>query len=99
MAPRVVGAALGLLAFCTAIIAGLWVGNSAAVTLSRALWAMLAFCLIGLGLGWAARVVVREHVRRRERLLFSPEQSPQERNAEVEKGIRSTESDAQPMGS
>ena len=84
MAPRAVGAALGLLAFCTAIIAGLWVGNPATVTLARALWAMLAFCLIGLGLGWAARVVVREHIQP---------------NADLEKEIRSTESDAQPMGS
>ena len=99
MAPRAVGAALGLLAFCTAIIAGLWVGNPATVTLARALWAMLAFCLIGLGLGWAARVVVREHIHRRERVLFSPEELPQKRNADAEREIRSTESDAQPMGS
>ena len=99
MAPRVTGAVLGLLAFSTAIFAGVWVDNPVTVTLSRALWAMMAFCVIGLVLGWAARVVVREHIRRRERLLFPPERSPQESNEDAEKGIRSTESDAQPMGS
>ncbi len=99
MAPRVTGAALGLLAFSTTIIAGVWVDNPTTVTLSRALWAMATFCVIGVVIGWAARVVVREHVRRRERELFTPEELPQESSADTEKGIRSTETDAQPMGS
>ena len=70
MTPRVVGAALGFLAFSTTIIAGLWIRNPASVILGRAIWAMLVFCVIGLLAGWAAQVVVREHVKQREEALF-----------------------------
>lgn len=71
MVPRALGAALGLLAFSTTIIAGLWVRNPVSVILARAIWAMLVFCVIGLVLGWVVQVVVREHIKRREESLFA----------------------------
>lgn len=67
MAPRATGAAFGLLAFSTTVFTGLWVRNPITTTLTRALWAMLVFALIGLILGAAARTVVREHVGRRKK--------------------------------
>ena len=51
MVARFAGASLGLLAFATTAVAGLYVGNPPTVTLSRSILALFAFCLIGLLLG------------------------------------------------
>jgi hypothetical protein len=66
MVPRFTGAALGLLAFFITTATGLWVRNPVEVTLSRSLFALFAFCLIGLFLGGAAQMVINEHERRRQ---------------------------------
>ena len=98
MTPRAVGAALGFLAFSTTIIAGLWTRNPTSVVLARAIWAMLVFCVIGLLVGWAAQVVVREHLKRREEVLFPSEEPQPEQHEGHGEQIRSTEGDAEPMG-
>jgi hypothetical protein len=54
-------AILGLLAFAIAIFGGMIVGNDMSFILAQALWAMLIFSGVGLGVGWAASHVVREY--------------------------------------
>jgi hypothetical protein len=58
---RFAGAALGLLAFTITVIAGLLAQNPVGVTLSRSLFALLLFCLLGLALGTAAQLVIAEY--------------------------------------
>ncbi len=70
MVARYTGACLGLLAFAVVIVSGAVVHNSPMVTLSRALWAMVLFCILGLVLGTAAQAVVKEHLRRREEAVL-----------------------------
>ena len=66
MAARYAGASLGLLAFTIVITAGLIARNPVTVTLSRSIFALFLFCLIGLVLGRVAQVVVAEHEQKRE---------------------------------
>jgi len=98
MALRAVGVALSLLAFAVTIFFGLWVGNPVTVTLSRAIWAMVVFFLIGSALGWVVHVVVREHIHRRETELFTSEETDHDRDAEVVEEFNATEGDVTPMG-
>ncbi len=73
MVARIAGALLGLLAFSITVFAGLWVNNPIATTLSRALWALCLFCVIGLVLGTAAQASVNEQMRvRRGKRLDKP---------------------------
>ena len=65
MVSRYTGACLGLLAFAVTIIAGLVVHNPPTVTLSRAVWALVIFCPLGLAVGACAQGVINEHYRRR----------------------------------
>jgi hypothetical protein len=67
---RVSGACLGLFAFAVTILTGLAAGNPATTTLSRALWAMGAFFLLGLVLGYVALRVIDEHAVHRHKELF-----------------------------
>lgn len=67
---RVSGACLGLFAFAVTILAGLSAGNPATAILSRALWAMGAFFLLGCVLGYIALRVIDEHAIRRHKELF-----------------------------
>ena len=69
MLARFAGATLGLLAFCITAVAGLWVHNPVAVTLSRSILALFVFCIIGLVLGSAVELVVREYERSQEALI------------------------------
>ncbi len=71
---RLCGATLGFLAFGVTILLGLGVGNPADVTLLRALWAMLIFCVIGLCVGWVAYRVLDEHSLRRHAEMFVDEE-------------------------
>lgn len=73
MAPRLIGACLGLLAFSVTILFGLWVRNPVLVTLERSLWAMVVLCAVGFAVGAAVNVVVREHMKKKEAVLFSDE--------------------------
>jgi hypothetical protein len=95
MAPRAIGAALGLLAFSTTIVAGLVVRNPIGVTLMRSIWAMFLFCVIGLAIGAAVQTIVREHTRGREKKLFALEDD--EREPELKEQNSSTGDLAEPM--
>ena len=66
MVSRYTGACLGLIAFAVTVIAGLWIDNPPMVTLSRAVWALVLFCALGLVVGACAQSVINEHHRRRE---------------------------------
>ena len=66
MVARYAGASLGLLAFTIVVTAGLIARNPVTVTLSRSIFALFLFCLIGLVLGRIAQVVVAEHEHKRE---------------------------------
>jgi hypothetical protein len=71
---RLCGASLGLFAFSVTIFLGLGAGNPVDVIVLRAVWAMIVFCGIGLGVGWIAHRVIDEHAVRRARELFPPEE-------------------------
>ncbi|HUU83366.1 MAG TPA: hypothetical protein VM243_07665 [Phycisphaerae bacterium] len=70
MVGRYTGACLGLLAFAITIVAGLSVNNPPMLVLSRAVWALAAFCAIGLLLGAVAQAVLNEHHHRREQAVL-----------------------------
>ncbi|MBP7744992.1 MAG: hypothetical protein KA383_02595 [Phycisphaerae bacterium] len=63
---RHTGAQIGLLAFAVAVVAGLYAGNPATVILMRALLALLGGVVIGQLAGWAAKLVLRDHLQRRK---------------------------------
>ena len=63
MVARYAGAGLGLLAFTVTILCGLIVRNPVSVVLSRSIFALFTFCLIGIILGTFARWIVSEHER------------------------------------
>ena len=60
------GVQIGLLAFAVAIVAGIYAGNPATVVMLRALLAMLVAALVGQAAGWAAKLVLRDHLQRRK---------------------------------
>ena len=79
MVARYTGASLGLLAFTIVVTAGLIAQNPVTVTLSRSIFALFLFCLIGLVLGRIAQMVVAEHEHKREteiRKLYHGMQAP-----------------------
>ena len=61
MLARYAGASLGLLAFAVSTVAGLLAQNSVGVILSRSIFALFVFCIIGLVLGGVARMIIAEH--------------------------------------
>ncbi len=65
-------AIMGLLAFVVTIVGGLLNENSFDFILSRALWAMVLFSGMGLGVGWAAHYVVHEHQATQYREILGP---------------------------
>ena len=66
---RRAGACLGLLAFCLTIVRGMGAGNPPEVILTRALWAMIIFFLLGLVLGLAGHLAINEHTANRAKAL------------------------------
>ncbi len=66
MIARYTGATLGLFAFAVVITAGLLAHNPFTLVLSRAVFALFAFLLLGLLLGGAAQLVVGEYEKTRE---------------------------------
>ena len=66
---RRAGACLGLLAFCLTIVRGMGAGNPPEVILTRALWAMIIFFLLGLVLGFAGHLAISEHTANRAKVL------------------------------
>ncbi|MFQ5591473.1 MAG: hypothetical protein ACE5HE_09950 [Phycisphaerae bacterium] len=65
MVARFAGAGLGFLAFTVTALAGLFIQNPVNVTLSRSILALFLFSFIGLAVGAAAQLVVREYERDR----------------------------------
>jgi len=63
---RSVGAHFGLLAFGLAILAGLYVGNSPATILLRALVAATAACAVGQVLANVGKQVLRDHLQKKK---------------------------------
>jgi len=84
MVARYAGASLGLLAFIIVVTAGLIARNPVTVTLSRSIFALFLFCLIGLVLGRVAQMVVAEHEQKREteirKRYHEPPATPAERS-------------------
>jgi len=63
MVARLAGASLGLLAFSVTIAAGLYANNPPMVTLSRSIFALITFCILGFFFGLAAQSVIAEYQR------------------------------------
>ncbi len=66
MIARYSGASLGLLAFTITMVAGLVSQNSATTTLSRSIFALFLFFMIGLVVGAAADIVIRDYAQKKE---------------------------------
>lgn len=79
MVARFASAGLGLLAFAVTITAGLLAHNPVTVTLSRSIFALFAFCIVGFVLGGVASRVIAEH--------------EEERKAEIRKRYREKSTD------
>ncbi len=98
LAPRSIAAAFGVLAFSVSILSGLWSGNLTGVILSRSIWAMAVFVVIGLVIGLVAGVVVRENVDQREAREVASEELPIDDNEVSTDQNSSTETVSEPMG-
>ena len=85
MVVRYTGACMGLLAFGITVVAGLAVDNPPMVTLSRSVWALFIFCVLGLLLGTAAQAVINDHQRRREQMVLGPLTAQKENDGDVAK--------------
>jgi len=72
MISRFAGGILGLLAFAVAATMGLAVGNPPMAVLTRAIWALVIFCIVGLAVGAAAQAVINDYVAKQEEKLRSP---------------------------
>ncbi len=63
---RFVASSLAFFAFALSIIGGVIAGNPASEVLSRAIFALFLFFLLGLMLGGAAQLVVSEYARQQD---------------------------------
>ena len=91
-------AVLGLLSFTITILGGLAGGNRVEFILSRALWAMGLFCLLGWIVGWCAERVVAEHrTKQREQILGPAEEPAPVETAGDDERISSTPVTATPI--
>ena len=98
MASRVIGSSMGLLAFSTSVLAGLYAGNPPALILSRALWAMVLFFFMGLVVGWVVQTVVREHARLKEAEMLQEGDNDETANMVTEDHIKSIDGQVRSMG-
>ena len=106
MIARYTGGVLGMLAFAVSVLAGLWVGNPVTIILSRAVWALVLFFLIGLALGAVAQYVIDDYARRRyqevipeaEEATDSATEPVAEPGDDPTQADRSTEVRPNPMG-
>ena len=91
MIVRYCGAMMGLSAFGVATLAGVAVHNPPRLVLSRALWALVVFCMIGLLVGWAAQVVVNDYAARRRAVRATEQEAAsQEADADREGQVESS---------
>ncbi len=98
LAPRTIAAALGLLAFSVTVLGGLWVRNPVTAILSRGIWAMIVFSIIGLVMGWVVRMVLLEHLAEREKALFTSGESGADEPESTDSQNTLTRDDPEPMG-
>lgn len=98
MIARFAGAGLGFLAFTITALAGVFVQNPVTVTLSRSILALFLFSLIGLSVGAAADLVVREYERNRESEIRDRYRKDSTGASEVEPGDKSDEEGGVPIG-
>ena len=98
MIGRYTGAILGMLAFSVSIVAGLWAGNPATVILSRAIWALIVFCVIGLVCGGIAQFIVSDYAKRRHSELLAEHEKASPQEPQEESINSSTEVTIPPMG-
>lgn len=59
-----IGAQLALFAFCVGLLAGWLAGNDFQTVLTRALLVMSAALFVGQLVGWAGKVILRDHLQR-----------------------------------
>jgi hypothetical protein len=78
MLAKLLAGILGLTAFSVCILGGLTAGARAEVAIVRGLKAMIAFCLLGWVVGWAAETVVYERVRKEAQEEAAKTPSPRE---------------------
>ncbi len=60
---RTCGACTALLAFAITIFRGVLVDNPTDTILTRALWSLVVFLVLGLAVGWIGQTVIEEHSR------------------------------------
>ncbi len=96
MVARFTGAVLGLMGFGVAALAGIIVGNPISTILSRAVWSLILFCIIGLCVGAAAQLVIAEHEARKRKELFPTDE---QRGEQAEPASASPSADARSAGS
>ena len=95
---RSIGVQIGLLAFAVAIAAGVYANNPATVVLLRAMAAMVLGLIVGQVAGWAAKLVLRDHLQRRKlsidqqhfeaiRLMTKADEEPELATEVAEPGI------------
>jgi hypothetical protein len=78
MLAQLLAGILGLMAFGVCILGALSAGARAEVAMLRGLKAMVAFCLLGWVVGWAAETVVHERVRKEAQEEAAKTAGPQE---------------------
>lgn len=98
MIGRHTGGILGMLAFSVSIVVGLWAGNPVAVILSRAVWALCVFCVIGLLVGGVAQYVINDYGRRRYQQITASPENEASAEPKEEPINSSTEAEGKPMG-
>ena len=84
MVARYTGASLGLLAFAIAAIGGLYAQNPPYIILSRSIFALFLFCLLGLCLGAVAQMVIDEHAQKNEQRIKDRFREDEENEASPE---------------
>ena len=87
-----------MLAFSASIVVGLWAGNPVSVILSRAVWALCVFCVIGLLVGGVAQYVINDYGKRRFREVTAPPEDQAPAEPKEEPINSSTEAETKPMG-
>jgi len=59
-----IAGSISVLAFSTAVLAGVWAGNDWSTVLYNAWWALVLFLIFGSVIGWMAQVVLDEHLKK-----------------------------------
>ena len=98
MIARYTGGILALLALSITIVVGLWAHNPVSLILSRAIWALCVFCVIGLVVGGVAQYVVNDYAKRRHKEVLAELDETPPPEQEEEPINNSTEAQGEPMG-